>query len=190
MIGKHSGQVESKEVFYECMEAFALEKIREWVQDLLEQEVMELLGRNKSERKASEVEQPGYRNGYGKPRRFTLSMGTVGVRRPRVRNLDERFISKVLPLFKRQTKQVRDLIVCRGSGATCRLKSGPGNYRYTPVAKIRFVGRPTRLSGSRKLFIREDCKLAGRTTREPIEPRDCKMRVPTLWSDGEGRCHL
>ena len=101
------------------MEAFALEKIREWVQDLLEQEVMELLGRNKSERKASEVEQPRYRNGYGKPRRFTLSMGTVGVRRPRVRNLDERFISKVLPLFKRQTKQVRDLIVCRGSGATC-----------------------------------------------------------------------
>ena len=80
--------------------------------------------------------------------------------------------------------------VCRGSGATYRLKSGPGNYRYTPVAKIRFVGRPTRLSGSRKLFIREDCKLAGRTTREPIEPRDCKMRVPTLWSDGEGRCHL
>ena len=29
-----------------------------------------------SEWKASEVEQPGYRNGYGKPRRFTLSMGT------------------------------------------------------------------------------------------------------------------
>ena len=83
-----------------------------------------------------------------------------------------------------------DLAVCRGSGATYRLKSGPGNYRYTPVAKIRFVGRPTRLSGSRKLFIREDCKLAGRTTREPIEPRDCKMRVPTLWSDGEGRRHL
>jgi hypothetical protein len=27
-----------------------------------------------------------------------------------VRNLEERFISRVLPLFKRQTKQVRDLI--------------------------------------------------------------------------------
>jgi putative transposase len=37
-------------------------------------------------------------------------MGTIEIRRPRVRNLDERFISKVLPLFKRQTKQVRDLI--------------------------------------------------------------------------------
>ena len=92
--------------------------------------------------------------------------------------------------FEGKFNSVKELTVCRGSGATCRLKSGPGNYRYTPVAKIRFVGRPTRLSGSRKLFIREDCKLAGRTTREPIEPRDCKMRVPTLWSDGEGRRHL
>jgi transposase-like protein len=55
-------------------------------------------------------EQLGYRNGYGKTRRFTLSVGTVEIRRPRVRNLDERFISKVLPLFKRQTEQVRGLI--------------------------------------------------------------------------------
>ena len=66
MIRKHSEQVESKGVFYECMEAFAREKIREWVQDLLDQEVTELLGRDKSERKAIEVEQLGYRNGYGR----------------------------------------------------------------------------------------------------------------------------
>jgi hypothetical protein len=45
VIEKHSGQVESKEVFYECIEAYARERIREWVQDLLEQEVAELLGR-------------------------------------------------------------------------------------------------------------------------------------------------
>ena len=37
------------------------------------------------------LEQPGYRNGYGKKRRFTLSLGTIEIRRPRVRNLDERF---------------------------------------------------------------------------------------------------
>jgi transposase-like protein len=110
MVGKHSEEVESKRVFYECMEAYAREKIREWVQDLLEQEVVELLGRDKNERKASEVEQPGYRNGYGKPRRFTLSMGTVGVRRPRVRNVEERFRSRVLPLFKRQSREVRELL--------------------------------------------------------------------------------
>ncbi len=110
MIGKHSEEVESKRVFYECMEAYAREKIREWVQDLLEQEVVELLGRDKNERKAIEVEQPGYRNGYGRLRRFTLSMGTIGVRRPRVRNVEERFRSRVLPLFKRQSREVRDLL--------------------------------------------------------------------------------
>ena len=72
--------------------------------------MIEWLGREKSERKGNPMEEPGYRNGYGKTRRFTLSVGTVEIRRPRVRNLGERFISKVLPLFKRQTKQVRDLI--------------------------------------------------------------------------------
>jgi putative transposase len=110
MKGKHSGQVESKEVYYGCIEAFAREKIRGWIEDLLEEEVTELLGRAKSERKGSVVEQPGYRNGYGKPRQFTLSMGTVKVRRPRVRNVEERFRSRVLPLFKRQTGEVRDLL--------------------------------------------------------------------------------
>ena len=110
MIGNYSGQVESKEVFYGCIEAFSREKIREWMQDLLEQEVTELLGREKSERKASVIEQPGYRNGYGRARRFTLSLGTVEVRRPRVRNAGERFVSRVLPLFKRQTREVRDLL--------------------------------------------------------------------------------
>ena len=39
-----------------------------------------------------------------------MSLGTVEIRRPRVRDLGERFVSKVLPFFKRQTKQVRDLI--------------------------------------------------------------------------------
>jgi transposase-like protein len=39
-----------------------------------------------------------------------MSLGTVEIRRPRVRNLDERFVSKVLPMFKRQTEAVRALI--------------------------------------------------------------------------------
>ena len=54
------------------------------------------------------MEQPGYRNGYGRPRRFTMSLGTVQIQRPRVRDLGERFKSKVLPMFKRQSKQVRE----------------------------------------------------------------------------------
>jgi transposase-like protein len=106
----HSEGIESKRIFYDALEGFAREKIREHLQDLLEQEVSEWLGRQKSERKGNAVEQPGYRNGYGKRRRFTMSLGTVEVRRPRVRDLGERFVSKVLPFFKRQTKQVRDLV--------------------------------------------------------------------------------
>ena len=39
-----------------------------------------------------------------------MSLGIVEIRRPRVRNLDERFESRVLPLFKRQSKEVRELI--------------------------------------------------------------------------------
>ena len=107
---KHITGNESKRVFYAELEAFAREKIRQHLQDVLEQEVTEWLGRDKSERRGNPLEEPGYRNGYGKPRRFTLSMGTIELRRPRVRNLDERFESQLLPLFKRQARQVRDLI--------------------------------------------------------------------------------
>ena len=107
---KHSEKEESKGICYEALEEFAREKIRQHLQYLLEDEVTEWLGREKSERKDNALEQPGYRNGYGKTRRFTMSVGTVEIRRPRVRDLGERFISKVLPFFKRQTKQVRDLI--------------------------------------------------------------------------------
>jgi hypothetical protein len=39
----------------------------------------------------------GYRNGYGKPRRLSRSVGTITLRRPRVRALTERFESELLP---------------------------------------------------------------------------------------------
>src|SRR5215475_15300085 len=107
---EHREKDESKGIFYEGLEAFAREKIRQHLQDLLEQEVTEWLGRAKSERKRNPLEQSGYRNGYGKRRRLTLSLGTIEIGRPRVRNLDERFKSRVLPLFKRHTEQVRGLI--------------------------------------------------------------------------------
>jgi transposase-like protein len=107
---EHREPKESKGICYEALEEFAREKIREHLQYLLQEEVTEWLGREKNERKGNVLEQPGYRNGYGKVRRFTMSMGTIEIRRPRVRDLGERFVSKVLPFFKRQTTQVRDLI--------------------------------------------------------------------------------
>ncbi len=85
-------------------------KMRGWLQDLLEAEVDELLGRAKSERRKAVDPAPGYRNGYGKPRKLTLSNGTVTLRRPRVRGAEKRFESRLLPLFVRRSCGVDNLL--------------------------------------------------------------------------------
>ena len=95
---------------WERLEEFVREHVQRFIQTLLEEEVTELLGRTKSARREVVDATPGYRNGYGKPRRLTLTNGTITVRRPRVRDLNERFVSRVLPLFKRQTKEVGELL--------------------------------------------------------------------------------
>src|SRR3982751_3911977 len=92
-------------VCYEMIETKARERNKSWLQDLLEEEVTEFLGRAKSQRR-SEDDVVGYRNGYGKPKRIALSSGTVNVRRPRLRNLGDRFESRVLPLFKRRSQEL------------------------------------------------------------------------------------
>jgi transposase-like protein len=76
----------------------------------LEDEVEQVLGRQRSARRDGIDAAPGYRNGYGKPRRLSLSSGTVTVRRPRVRGLEARFESRLLPLFKRRTEEVGRLL--------------------------------------------------------------------------------
>ena len=100
----------SSRVAWESLERWARLEIQEWVQDLMVAEVTEVLGRQKSERRKPVDPSAGYRNGYGKPRNLTMSMGTVTVRRPRVRDVEERFESRVLPLFKRRTETVSELI--------------------------------------------------------------------------------
>jgi transposase-like protein len=52
----------------------------------------------------------GYRNGYGKKRRLSMQAGTIEIRRPRVRGLEERFESRVLPLVEWRTKEVGRLL--------------------------------------------------------------------------------
>ena len=99
-------QTESTAVCYDTLESFARLEIQRWLQHLLEAEVTEFLGRRRHERDAGR----GYRNGYGKPRRLALTAGTVTVKRPRVRNINEAFESKVLPLFKRQSKELGSLL--------------------------------------------------------------------------------
>jgi putative transposase len=95
---------------YEVLERIVREKVQGFIQDILEEEVSEFFGRGKSERKKTVDGVLGYRNGYGKPRKLSLQSGTITIQRPRVRGTDERFTSKVLPLFKRRTKEMGELL--------------------------------------------------------------------------------
>jgi putative transposase len=101
---------EKSTIVWDDLEAWVREHVQRFIQGLLEDEVTELLTRSKHERRAAVDAPRGYRNGYGKPRRLTLSCGTIEVRRPRVRDLDERFESRLLPLFAKRTKQVGELL--------------------------------------------------------------------------------
>ncbi|MDP6070350.1 MAG: transposase [SAR202 cluster bacterium] len=95
---------------WEHLDEWVRGKVQDFIQEVLEEEVTEFFGRRRSERRSAVDGKSGYRNGYGKPRRLTLSSGTIKVRRPRVRNAEERFESRVLPLFTRRSKKVTELI--------------------------------------------------------------------------------
>ena len=95
---------------WETLETFARAQVQRFIQQLLEDEVAELLGRRKSERRAAVDAPAGSRNGHGKPRRLALMNGTISVQRPRVRDLEERFVSRLLPLFQRRTPEVSVLL--------------------------------------------------------------------------------
>lgn len=97
-------------VAWESLETFVRQQTQHWIQRLLEEEVTEAVGRLKSQRRAAVDGSVGYRNGYGKPRKLALLGGTLEVRRPRVRGLSERFVSRVLPLFKRHSAEVGKLL--------------------------------------------------------------------------------
>ena len=95
---------------YDMVEEMVRLKAQEYIQDILEDEVEAFLGRKKSERMKVIDGTLGYRNGYGKPKRFALMNGTITVQRPRVRGTDEHFESKIMPFFKRRTKEVGQLL--------------------------------------------------------------------------------
>ena len=101
---------EGSRASWEDLEAWVRGRVQAFVQELLEEEVTALLGRRRSERRRGVDAPPGYRNGYGKPRRLSLQAGTITLRRPRVRGLEERFESRVLPLFSRRSREVSKLL--------------------------------------------------------------------------------
>ena len=110
-MGKYNTEVtEESSAYWEQLESFARLGIQKLLQQFLEEEMTELLGRRRSERRNPVDSKEGYRNGYGKPRKLSMSCGTVEVRRPRARGLSERFESRILPLFKRRTEEVGRLL--------------------------------------------------------------------------------
>jgi len=148
---------QTSRIVWDNLEEWVRRKVQEFVQSVLEEEIAELLGRQKSERRKAVDDSPAYRNGYGKERKLTLGCGTITLRRPRVRGLEESFESRVLPLFARRTKEVSKLIprlylhglalgdfdlALRGYWVR-RLR-----YRPAPSPGSRRVGKPSGASGN------------------------------------------
>lgn len=95
---------------YDMLEEMIRLKIQEYIQDIVEDEVEEFLGRKKSQRIKPVDGIAGYWNGHGKPKKFAVMSGTITIRRPRVRGTEERFESRIIPFFKRRSKEVDQLL--------------------------------------------------------------------------------
>ncbi|WP_309669630.1 transposase [Gemmatimonas sp.] len=84
---------------WSTLETFVREQVQTCLQRVLDEEVDERLGRSRHARRSADAA-VGYRNGHGKPRQVALMNGTITIRRPRVRGLDARLESCILPLFQ------------------------------------------------------------------------------------------
>ena len=95
---------------WEQLEDWVRSQVQRLIQELLEEEVTAFPGRAKSALRSDSDSDTGYRNGYGRARRLTLSSGTIQLRRPRVRDTEEQFESRLLPLFVNRTRKIAELI--------------------------------------------------------------------------------
>ncbi len=110
-MGKHKSKSPSLSMpTWETLEGWLRKEIEVRIQSIVEEEVTQFLGRGWYERKEAVDAGSGYRNGYGKLRRLSTSCGTIQIKRPRVRGLEERFESRILPLFARRTREVGELL--------------------------------------------------------------------------------
>lgn len=96
-------------VVWDTLESHLRSRMQDLLQTMLIQEADELLARARYQRRAPD-EPAVYRNGFGKPRRLSTTIGTLTVQRPRIRGLEERFESLVLPFFSRRTKEIGRLL--------------------------------------------------------------------------------
>jgi putative transposase len=94
---------------WSTLETFIREQVQTCLQRVLDDEADALLGRGRHERRAADTV-VGDRNGHRQPRQVALMNGTISIRRPRVRGLDARFESRILPLFQRRTPEIATLL--------------------------------------------------------------------------------
>ena len=83
MTKKSTTMVTASSPTWETLEAFARQSMQQLLQRMLEEEVDGVLGRGRYERRDAVDAVAGYRNGFGKWRRLSLSSGTITLRRPR-----------------------------------------------------------------------------------------------------------
>jgi transposase-like protein len=93
---------------WEQLQGWLQEQVQALLQEALEQEFTEALGRLKSARRGAQG--GAYRNGHGRARRLTTTVGTVELRRPRVRGAATRLESRILPWFERRLPVVDQMI--------------------------------------------------------------------------------
>jgi putative transposase len=105
---------------YEALESWARAKVQDFTQQLLEQEMEEFIGRAKSERHVGSWTACLSQRPW-KIRNFGMTGDTIHVRWPRVRNSEQRFESRILPLFHRKIEGVP----CDVAGT---LSSRPGDF--------------------------------------------------------------
>jgi transposase-like protein len=107
------GIVESSAASNDKLKQWVRGKIRVQVQQILEEEVTTFLGgvRHPHQDKVAPLDLPAESpNSDGKPHQFSSMSGTVTVLRPKMRDLVERFESKVIPLFTRRTREVSSML--------------------------------------------------------------------------------
>jgi putative transposase len=95
---------------WETLEDFIRGHVQKLIQGVIDEEVEGFLGRTRYERSNGGKVRKGYRNGYSPPRRLSCMSGTIEVRRPKLRGLEERFESVILPRFTRRTKAVEKML--------------------------------------------------------------------------------
>ena len=170
----------SSRPMWETLEGMVREKAQEFIQQIMEEEVTELLGRERSECRSTVDSAEGYRNGYGKPRQLAMSSGTITLRRPRVRGVEERFESRVLPLFA-----TADGGAGRSASGAVSARTGGGRLRAGDAGTARRGGHRCRslrfgdCGRDGRRSSRNGASVAWRAVRSSTYGRTGALRVQT-----------